>query len=51
MSSVELSDEVLARLRAEATRRGVTVETVIAVPWLICAPEADVIDPSCGIMP
>ncbi len=30
MSSVELSDEVLARLRAEATRRGVTVETVIA---------------------
>ena len=30
MSSVELSDEVLARLRSEATRRAVTVETVIA---------------------
>ena len=30
MSSAELSDEVLARLRAEATRRGVSVETVIA---------------------
>ena len=30
MSSVELSDEVLARLRAEADRRKVTVENVIA---------------------
>ena len=29
MSSVELSDEVLTRLEAEATRRGVSVEAVI----------------------
>ncbi len=30
MSSVELSDEVLARLRAEATRCGSTVEAIIS---------------------
>ena len=30
MSSVELSDEVLAPIAAEAARRGVSVETVIA---------------------